>query len=138
MKQTYGKKPLSAAFDKLGNNATLAISLCQELRKIGFSVIPQDKDKATRAAIEVYPGIVKAGNRKIDRAIGPVDRHIPSDLEAGTDEYDAAICAILGVAYAVGGNLMGLPNLVQPPSGQNVSEGWIYSLPAEFVWVHQR
>ena len=131
--QEFGKKPLSAAFDKLGNNATLAITVARALRKEGFSLLPQDANTAEKAVIEVYPAIVKRGAKKIDRAIGALEKHIPHELEPGTDIYDAAICALIGAIHAGWGADHGLPALTSIPDGYDPKEGWIYSLPAEYV-----
>jgi hypothetical protein len=53
------KKPLSAAFDKLGNNATNAITLCQLLRRnSGAVVVPQEQDAGQHVVIcEAYPAM---------------------------------------------------------------------------------
>jgi hypothetical protein len=51
----------------------------------------------------------------------------------GTDEYDAAVCAILAAVFAGKGNALGLPGLVGPQAGYDPAEGWIYGLPAEYV-----
>ena len=72
--QTYGKKPLSAAFDRLGNTASLAMALCHSLRGLGFRVVPQDADRAEKAVVEVYPGIHKRGPRRDAAAIEPLAR----------------------------------------------------------------
>ena len=128
-------KPLSAAFDKLGNNATLAMALARNLRKDGFGVIPFDSGDFDRRVLEVYPGIVKDAKRKDAPAIPPVHHLLPDELELGTDRYDAAICAVLGLVFVVGGARVGLPDLVHPPEDfpRTETEGWIYGLPAELV-----
>ncbi|MEW6669397.1 MAG: DUF429 domain-containing protein [Thermodesulfobacteriota bacterium] len=129
----FGRKPLSAPFDKLGNNASLAMSVVHELAREGFVVVPQRKSHADRAVIEVYPGIVKRGARRSDPAVPGLARHLPEGLEPGTDRYDAAICAVLGLVYLGGGPKLDLPNLVAFPAGADPSEGWIFTLPAEFL-----
>lgn len=129
----HGKKPLSSSFDKLGNNATLAMSICNSLREEGFSVVPQDGDLNRHTAIEVYPGITKVGPKKINRAIPPVDAHIPPNLEPGTDQYDAAICAIMGAVYGGGGSVLSLPDLGMPLVEMNPTEGWIFSFPPDYL-----
>lgn len=131
--EQHSKKPLSAAFDKLGNNATLALCMAQSLKTEGFKIIPLDVNTSDRAVIEVYPGITKRGKKKIDRAIKSVDRHIPAKLSPGTDQYDAAICAILAATFAGKGSDLELPDLVPPDSRFDNNEGWIYGLPADFV-----
>jgi len=129
----YGMKPLSAAFDRLGNTASLAMTLCGSLREQGFSVIPQDADRAEKAAIEVYPGIHKRGLRREDDAIEPVSRWIPAAVAPGSDLYDACICAILGLVFAGAGEVLGLPTLTTPDSTLEREEGWIFGLPPDFV-----
>jgi hypothetical protein len=129
----HGKKPLSAAFDRLGNPATLAITVCGALRENGFRIVPMDGAPATKSAIEVYPGVHKCGSSRVDAAIAPLARHLPDGLEAGTDLYDAAICALLGLLFAGAGEPLGLPAPAGPPAGHPTDEGWIYALPAAYV-----
>ena len=131
--EQHARKPLSATFDRLGNNATLAMCMAQALGEEGFQVVPRQAGASGRAVIEVYPGISKRGNKKIDRAITPVERHMPVDLVPGTDQYDAAICAILAAVYAGKGRGLGLPDLVGLQPGYGPDEGWIYGLPADYV-----
>ena len=129
----FGKKPLSAPFDKLGNNASLALSVCSALKRAGFRLIPQDDVLAGRAIIEVYPGLVKAGPRRGEPAIAPLARHIPPDVEPGTDLYDAMICALLGAVHLDWGSKEGIPKLIAPSGDFDRSEGWIFCLPPEYV-----
>jgi hypothetical protein len=129
----YGKKPLSAAFDRLGNTASLAMTLCLGLRDAGFAVVPQDAETAGKVVIEVYPGIHKRGPRRDDPAIEPVARLIPSGVSPGTDLYDACICAILGLVFADAGDALELPPLTAPDPACPREEGWIFGLPPAFV-----
>jgi len=133
----FAKKPLSASFDKLGNNASLAICVALGLGSDGFSIVPQDCASHTKSVIEVYPGIMKRGSTRSDHAIEPIARHIPSNLNPGTDSYDAAICAILAAVHGGVGNILGLPDLVPPNDANDPKEGWIYGLPSEFVESHR-
>ncbi len=131
--EAYGKKPLSAAFDRLGNTASLAMTLCQSLRSEGFEVVPQDTEKSRKAVIEVYPAVHKSGPRRGDTAIAPIHRLIPAQLSPDSDIYDAAICAILGLVFAGAGNELGLPDLATRDASCRTDEGWIFGLPPEFV-----
>jgi predicted nuclease with RNAse H fold len=131
--ERFAKKPLSATFDKLGNNATLAICMARRLQDEGYDLVPQQAASSGHAVIEVYPGIVKRGRKKTDPAIRSVAQHIPAQLVAGTDQYDAAICAILAATFAGMGPGLGLPDLAGPQPGYDPGEGWIYGLPADFV-----
>lgn len=131
--QTHRKKPLSASFDKLGNGATLAMAMCHGLRKDGFAVIPQDADKADRAVIEVYPAIVKPESRRVSAAVDAIHQLIPCDIEVGTDQYDAAICALVAAVHAGGGSTLGLPELIDFEQGFDRSEGWVYAFAPEFI-----
>lgn len=133
VKKEFGKKPLSAPFDKLGNNASLAMSVASALQQEDHTVVPQSAERAARAVIEVYPGLVKAGSRKADPAIPEVARHLPENLDEGTDRYDAAICAVVALVFLGGGAQLGLPDLVPFPHGADPEEGWIFTLPAEFL-----
>jgi predicted nuclease with RNAse H fold len=127
--QMHGKKPLSAAFDKLGNGATLAMSVCHGLRRDGFSLLPQEGDQSDRAVIEVYPGIVKQEPKRASPAIDVIHRLVPAETKPGTDRYDAALCAIVAAVYAGAGGYLGLPELIDFQPGFDRSEGWVYSLP---------
>lgn len=56
---------------------------------------------------------------------------IPEGVKEPSDEFDAAICAVLGASYAARGS--GLPRLVEPESVVPLEavetakrEGWIY------------
>ena len=99
----------------------------------GFRIVPIEADRADHAVIEVYPAIAKRGNKKSDRAVASVERHIPDHLTPGTDPYDAAVCAILAAVHAGQGKVLGLPDLEGPQPGYDPAEGWIYGLPADHV-----
>ena len=137
IKEQHLKTPLSASFDKLGNGATLAISLTHKLRKEGFSLIPQDGMNTTKSIIEVYPGIVKTGSRREMPAIGPVHKHIPDYVIPGTDQYDAAICALMAAVFSGASNQLKLPEIVKFQPEFDPREGWIYGLPANYVSQYQ-
>jgi len=129
VKREFNKKPLSAPFDKLGNNATLAMSVAGQLQREGFMLVPQATKHAVRAVIEVYPGLVKTGLKKVAPVIPELERHIPRELEVGTDRYDAAICALLALLFLGGGAELGLPDLEPFPDDADPEEGWIFALP---------
>ncbi len=129
----HGKKPLSAAFDLLGNPATLAMAACTALREDGYRVVPLDGEPADRSVIEVYPGIHKRGTKRADAAIEPLARHLPDGAAAGSDLYDAALCALLGLVFAGAAARLELPPLEGPGPGFPTDEGWIYALPADYV-----
>jgi predicted nuclease with RNAse H fold len=131
--ETHGKKPLSASFDKLGNGATLAMAMCHALNKEGFVVIPQDADQADRAVIEVYPALVKQESKRVSAAIDLIHRLIPDVIEVGSDQYDAAICAIVAAVYAGAGTRFGLPELVDFDPNFDRAEGWVYSFSPEYI-----
>ena len=52
--------------------------------------------------------------------------HLPADVTAGTDRYDAAICALMALQYAAKGSVSLLPALVAPPAEMALDEGWVY------------
>ncbi len=131
--QTYGKKPLSASFDKLGNGSTLAMALCHALRKEGFAVIPQDGDQADRAIIEVYPALAKCESKRASAAVDILHQLIPGDIEVGGDQYDAAICAIVAAVFAGAGSNLGLPDVVGFEPNFDRAEGWVYTFASEFI-----
>lgn len=128
---TFDKKPLSATFDKLGNNATVAIYHIQSwCRELGYSVHPiTKKPRDMKIIIEVYPALIKDRNGK---ALNPVMELLPDGVIEGTDECDAAICAVFAIAYGANGKNSKLPKLIGPSNeliASSKTEGWIYHLP---------
>lgn len=119
----YGKKPLSASFDRLGNNASLALVMGAALAPLVR--VPQQAPAAARALLEVYPALAKQGGRGTSArpAIGAL---LPADLQPGTDPYDAALCALMALQYAADGAVGALPPLQAPPADFPRDEGWIY------------
>jgi predicted nuclease with RNAse H fold len=119
--RTHGKKPLSASFDKLGNNATVAMTVTRRWRAQGFRVVPfDDPGDGRRLALETYPALFKRAGVVVERARAL----LPRGLHDGTDEQDAALCALAAVAYS-GAEDSRLPKLVPPPSGEG-KDGWIF------------
>ncbi len=131
--EKYNKKPLSATFDRLGNNATVAMShLRYWSREYNINKeIRYKKDKIN--VIETYPALVKPGKYK--KAYTNVDNLIPDDINKGTDTYDAAICALMGLQFAYNNKFKDLPSLVYPPENNKVykKEGWIYHFDLEQI-----
>lgn len=125
---TFGKRPLSAPFDKLGNNATLAIATIRRWkRQYGFAVLPFDNDNGHRAIIEVYPKLLKQG--AFNGIRDSVCSNIPSGIQPNTDEYDACLAALNAIALRTTEGNVPLPGLVGPtnehiPSA--IAEGWIF------------
>lgn len=137
VREQFNKKPLSASFDKLGNNASLAISLASGLKREGFSLVPQDGTPSTRSIIEVYPGLTKNGMGRHHAVISSLAPYMPIQFEPGTDIYDAAICALLGAVYSGWGRALNIPSLMQPIADYDMTEGWIYCLPPDYVKTFQ-
>ena len=128
--EALGKKPLSATFDKLGNNSTVAIYHMQKWRdEYGYTAYPFDNDQDDdKAIIEVYPALLKNSAGEVDSAI---KKCLPKGIREGTDAYDACICAFLAVLYAAQGRFRNFSSLVAPPPKKLAvnNEGWIYYLP---------
>jgi hypothetical protein len=129
--EKYEKMPLSASFDKLGNNATVAISYAKEwANRDLYRVLPQQSNSfCRRAIIEVYPGLEKDRDPfKNDAVKNALDR-LPSSLP--DDTYDAAICALLALSMADQTGETKLPRL-EGPADKGIdeavlqAEGWIY------------
>lgn len=108
----YAKRPLSASFDRLGNNATLAMAMLPALTQ-GEGV----------STIEVYPALAKEAGRA-SVALPELRAHLPQHLIPGTDPYDAALCALMALQHASTGACEALPKLVAPVAGMD--DGWIY------------
>lgn len=121
--QQYGKKPLSATFDRLGNNATLALSMLPRLADL--QLVPARVPEADRAVLEVYPALAKVGGRA-SMARADLVASLPPDLMPGTDRYDAALCALMALQYAAKGTVSLLPPLLDAPEGFPLDEGWVY------------
>jgi hypothetical protein len=155
--EKFNKKPLSATFDKLGNNFIVAMT---HLKTWGDEIIihPQ-QNKASEEnkfdVIEVYPGVLKENtNQKWDEnlkktlnlyldeiqklllqlkseEINNAFKYYLNNKEEEktketfkTDELDACICAILGMAFK---NPSDTIFKLQHPNTENIiSEGWIY------------
>ncbi len=121
--ERYGKKPLSASFDRLGNNATLALAMAPALTPL--QRVPQQVPAAPRALLEVYPALAKQGGRA-SCARPEIHLLLPKTLQPGTDQYDAALCALMALQYAAGDKVKALPPLQGPPADFPLDEGWIY------------
>ncbi|UCZ54973.1 DUF429 domain-containing protein [Bacillus shivajii] len=126
--RVFGKKPLSATFDRIGNNATVAMLHARLWEKDhGFKVYPisdQNVDD-NRIMIEVYPALLKA--KRFEEVFEPYREFMPAGTEVGTDAYDACICALYAIAFGTNGAL--LPNLAHPPKHLKErvkEEGWVY------------
>ena len=132
----YGKKPLSATFDRLGNNTTVVIShLRYWNKKYDFEIetnnLEYNKDKIN--VIETYPALLKPG--KYEKAFPPIEKNIPDQIKAGTDQYDAALCALMALQFGFNNNFEGLPSLVFPAENRTIykEEGWIYHFDLENI-----
>ncbi len=119
------KLPLSAAFDKLGNNTTVAMHYLARWRRDGLNVLPFDKDdSASPVALEVYPAVVREsrqGSRL--RWLKQILRIATPRVGSGSDEEDALVCAALALAYGADG-AWGLPRLEGPSGPLPAGEGW--------------
>lgn len=128
------KKPLSAVFDRLGTNTTVAMVHVQKwMDAYGFALIPAKNTSENKKIIEVYPALLKES--KFSAAYQPVRGMLPSEVNEGTDAYDAALCSLMALAYGTGGRLQELPELVGPSciTDEIKEEGWIYYFPTEFI-----
>ncbi|MGD7045773.1 hypothetical protein [Jeotgalibacillus proteolyticus] len=124
----FGKKPLSASFDRIGNNATAAMMHSRLWEKEeGFKALPfrETAEYDNRFIIEVYPALVK--EKRFEEVHEHLRRFMPKNENPGTDAYDACICALYAVAFGSEGEL--LPKLAHPPNENEAvikEEGWIY------------
>jgi predicted nuclease with RNAse H fold len=103
VRRRWGKKPLSAAFDKLGNNATKAITLCQLLHgNCGAVVVPQEEQDGQGVVIcEAYPALWKQDARRDGPLLAPAAEALASlpMPSFGTHEADAVLCALTAAWY---------------------------------------
>jgi predicted nuclease with RNAse H fold len=125
------KKPLSATFDKLGNNCTVAVCHINKwCKEDGYSIHPMTNNPIDKKIIiEVYPALVKPS--QLGEVKSPLKELLPKNIPYPSDAYDAAICAIMAVAYGADGKFLQLPKLVHPPDHLDsvIKEGWIYHFP---------
>ena len=123
------KKPLSAPFDKLGNNASVALSHARRWsRESGIKIVPfEEVAPGENVIIEVYPALEKTREGDLRGALREL---MPDEVEPKTDAYDAAICSLIALAYAAEGRIDGLPKVCGPEVRSEViqEEGWIYYL----------
>ncbi len=135
----FHKKPLSATFDKLGNNATVALTHARRWRdEESFTMLPfADGASNRKVIIEVYPALVKLGDTEwVKSRFGKL---LPSDLKSESDERDAAICALMAVAFAAEGKNAEFPPMIGPPTKEidvYREEGWIYY--PDPAWLRER
>lgn len=130
--QKYSKKPLSATFDRLGNNATVAISHIRYWQeKYNIYINPLKFENNMINIIETYPAMLKPG--KYEKAFDKIDDLIPESIEHGTDCYDAALCALMAVQFSFDNKFDKLPSLVYPTENKEFyqKEGWIYHFDIE-------
>jgi len=94
-------------------------------RLADLQLVPKQQPQADRAVLEVYPALAKVGG-KASAVRAELLAHLPADVTAGTDRYDAAICALMALQYAAKGSVSLLPALVAPPAEMALDEGWVY------------
>ena len=139
--QACGKKPLSATFDRLGNNCTKAITACRLLAANDRARPAEDRvPEAPVTFLEAYPALWKAGAGKTgDPVVGAAAAlaacHLPA---AGSDELDAVLCALTAACYDNRARDLGLslPQVAfpedfahvaeDPPEEIIAAEGWAY------------
>ena len=137
--EKLGKKPISPSFDKLTNNVTLTINMLRILKRNHFVISPWDSPslKDAKIVIEVYPGVFKCEKEKSLKLLIKMIQQIQidnkesqiflEDLESyyyrdiaddKSDEADSFICSLLGMCFALKGEL-GLPILQEIPTNLN-------------------
>lgn len=101
--QLSGKKPMSAVFDRLGNNATKAVTACRLLLANNDNTILATgrMPVAQHVIIEVYPALWKRHASKASRLNNKAAQALTNcDLPpAGSDERDAVLAALTAACY---------------------------------------
>jgi hypothetical protein len=140
------QKPMPCVGSWLGNNATLAqaYTVYWTNKNSNWSLLPQQKEQsnAKNKIIEVYPATIKEEKRnsKIKEFFAKKVENGKKfqKLEEGTDEYDAAICALHALAFGMENewckenNLPALVGYEEKRSSADKEwefpekEGWIY------------
>ncbi len=131
----FNKKPLSAVFDRLGNNCTAAIGHALKWQHdYGFQINPiHTRGNAckigSRQIIEVYPALVSEQLQSFLNEFLP--KHYKFADWDRQHDFDAAICAIMAACHGAGNFSKKLPELVPPPEdiSEVDTEGWIYYIP---------
>jgi len=130
--ETFGKKPLSAAFDKLGNPATVAISHVRRWCDDGFRVVPlATEGTGGKNIIEVYPALAKQEQKRDGTPLGWLEPIVGEGWKKdGTrDEQDAVLCAAHALCFALGNDGSGtFPRLERPAEwmDEHRREGWVF------------
>jgi hypothetical protein len=126
--EKFEKKPLSATFDKLGNNTTLALAYALRWSSEGhYKVLPQQGSRTEpKAIIEVYPALVKSLEESFVKE--EIINRIPASVPERSDAYDAAICTILALLFKGNGRFIENVTLNEPCINSDIAreEGWIY------------
>lgn len=135
--RVHKKRPITPTFDKLTSNATPAMAAVRHTcREYSFKMVPAHTEEPTsRMIIETYPALVKRGTeRRLDLRVMPaMAPHLPAGFPLGSDASDAAICALCAIRFGTSGDFLGFPKLIGPQCDEAKTEGWIYSLPANFI-----
>jgi len=129
--EEFDKKPLSAVFDRLGTNCTVAlVHVRRWINQYGFTHQPSDEDGHNNI-YEVYPALVK--KRGSSTAQPEFAELLPKKVTPGTDAYDAALCSIMALGAESGDAIPAVPKLVGPSENNEHrrEEGWIYHPPLD-------
>lgn len=110
-----GRKPLSAAFDRLGTNSTVAmVHIHHWKQQWQFSVARGASSGHGRwDIIEVYPALAKY-KRDSNAALPGIAHLLPAEGQLNQDSFDAAICALHAVQFGADDRFEELPPLVRP------------------------
>ncbi len=136
------KKPLSAAFDRLGGNASKAMVGCRLLSDSDGAVLVPQAGRGGRVTLcEAYPALWKEGSSKKGSACREALAVLQGDRlpEPGTDELDAVLCALTAACYDNHVNGLGrrLPELHLPEDEFTESaEQGIAELVAQEGWAY--
>jgi hypothetical protein len=107
----------------------------RRLARLHHAVVPpfDAPDDTRHTIIEVYPALSKMP--KDTCCYSPIQRLLPPNSLAGTDECDACICALMALAFGANGSHRDLPLLTGPEAGTSLPphEGWIYYPP--YSWL---
>lgn len=123
----FSKKPLSATFDRLGTNYTVAIAHIRRWKqKYDFKLVPQEARDAVRQVVEVYPGILKRLESEF-ACCQKFFRLLPEEISDENHSYDAALSALQSLAVLLAGEGE-LPDMKSPERIDEITaaEGWIF------------
>lgn len=130
-------RPFSPVYSMITNQVILVKSHLNRWQETNQAIIqPKDGHSKTKTnVLEVYPKLLKEDG-KSDGPVTEAYRSYLKDtsIEPGSDQYDAALCAIHALGYESGDQLANLDPLVTREEVLQQSDQWEF--PPEEGWIY--